>query len=332
LSISNFKNKTSFTNSKRLDLKSMVSGSYIIRNYAPDDFEKYLRLHVESEQLEPSGRFVSARDLSDHLGRPNFTPQKDLFIAEFNGKFIGYISITLEPGIQRALLEGLVHPRYRRKEIATQLFSGALKRVRQSGIPSVQVSVSETNSAAKDLLIHLGFTFIRYFFKMRLDISSVRLPAANQGPMTSRKLRPGEDELLTQIQNRCFADTWGFNPNTTAEITYRLQMHGRSPEDVILTYMDDTPVGYCWSIINAEEKAKREKSKGMIHMLGVDPDYRQQEIGKAILLSGLEDLKARAVDIVDLTVDSENPAACSLYESVGFEVYAKTEWYEKIVL
>jgi ribosomal protein S18 acetylase RimI-like enzyme len=43
----------------------------------------------------------------------------------------------------------------------------------------------------------------------------------------------------------------------------------------------------------------------------------------------LEDLKDKSVDIVELTVDSANPAACSLYESVGFEVFARTEWYEK---
>ncbi len=67
-------------------------------------------------------------------------------------------------------------------------------------------------------------------------------------------------------------------------------------------------------------------------MLGVDPDYRQQEIGRAILLNGLDDLKARGVDIVELTVDSENPAACSLYESAGFEVYARLEWYEKTLI
>ncbi|MDH4011448.1 MAG: GNAT family N-acetyltransferase, partial [Desulfobacterales bacterium] len=101
--------------------------------------------------------------------------------------------------------------------------------------------------------------------------------------------------------------------------------------DVILTYLNDLPVGYCWTIINAEENENREKSKGLIHMLGVDPHYRQQEIGKAILLNGLADLKAKGVDTVELTVDSQNPAACSLYESVGFEVYAKTQWYERMM-
>ena len=309
----------------------MTGGSYIIRNYCADDFDTYLRLQVESEQRESSGRFISARGLSDYLKRPNFAPQKDLFVAEFNGALVGYLSITLEPGIQRALLDGRVHPLHRRKGIATDLFTRGLQRVNESGANAAQVSVLETNASARGFLNNLGFTFIRYFFKLRLDIYSVQLPAARQGPTTSRRLKPGEEDLLTELQNRCFVDTWGFNPNTTEEIAYRLNMHGRSPEDVILTYLENKPVGYCWIIINPEENAKREKNRSLIHMLGVDPDYRKQEIGKAILLNGIEDLQDKSVDIVELTVDSENPAACSLYESVGFEVYAKTEWHEKAV-
>jgi len=309
----------------------MDGESYIIRNYCPADFETYLRLQVESEQLESSGRFISARGLSDYLERPNFASQKDLFVAEFNGALVGYLSTTLEPGIQRALLDGLVHPLHRRKGIATELFTRGLQRVNESGLKSAQVSVLETNSAARSLLNHLAFRFIRYFFKLRLDINSAHLLAARQSPTISRRLKPGEEDLLTELQNRCFIDTWGFNPNTPEEIAYRLNMHGRSPEDVILTYLKDKPVGYCWIIINPEENAKREKNKGLIHMLGVDPGYRKQEIGKAILLNGIEELQDKSVDIVELTVDSENPAACALYESVGFEVSAKTEWYEKAV-
>ena len=307
----------------------MAGGSYILRNYSSDDVAKYLQLQVESEQLEPSGRFISVQDLSDHLEQPNFAPETDLFVAELNGKLVGYLSVTLEPGIQRALLDGLVHPLHRRKGIATELFSSGLQRIRAAGIESAQVSVLETNSSAKGLLNHLAFSFIRYFFEMRLDINSDPLPTARQGAPNSRKLKQGEENLLTEIQNRCFTDTWGFNTNTEEEIAYRLNMHGRSPDDVILTYLDDLPVGYCWTIIDAEANAKREKNKGLIHMLGVDPHYRQQEIGKAILLNGLTDLKAKGVDNVELTVDSQNPAACSLYASVGFEVYAKMEWYEK---
>ena len=331
MSVLKFNNKTGFTNSKQMDLKNLADRSYIIRNYSSNDFDKYVQLYVESEQLEPSGRFISAQGLSDNIGRPNFAPETDLYVAELGGNLVGCLSVTLEPGIQRALLDGLVHPHHRHKGIATELFSSSLQCVRKSSIPSVQTSVLETNASAKGLLNHLTFTFIRYFLEMRLDINSIRLPTAGQGAGNSRRLKQGEENLLTEIQNRCFTDTWGFNPNTEEEIAYRLNMHGRSPDDVILTYLDDLPVGYCWTIINSEENEKKEKSKGLIHMLGVDPYYRQQEIGKAILLNGLEDLKAKGVDIAELTVDSHNLAACSLYASVGFEVYAKTEWFEKSV-
>ena len=307
----------------------MAGRSYIIRNYSSKDFDKYIQLHVESEQLEPSGRFISTQGFSDILGRPNFTPETDLLVAELSGNLVGCLSITLEPAIQRALFDGLVHPRHHHKGIATELFSSGLQRISKSGITSAQVYVFETNVAAKGLLNHLRFTFIRNFFEMRLDMNSVRLPAARQNATNSRGLRQGEENLLTEIQNRCFADSWGFNPNTEEEIAYRLNMDGRSPDDVILTYLNDKPVGYCWTIIDAAENEIRNQSKGLIHMLGVDPQYRQQEIGRTILLNGLDKLKDRGVDIVELTVDSENTAACSLYESLGFEVYAKTEWYEK---
>jgi mycothiol synthase len=310
----------------------MSGGSYIIRNYSPDDFDKYLQLHVESEALEPSGCFISAQGLKDNLRQPGFAPQKDLFVAELNATLVGYLGVTLEPGIQRALLEGRVHPRHRRKGIATKLFSRSMQRVKASGVRAVQVSVLENNTAAKSLLTKLEYQFIRNFFEMKLDIHNTRLPAARRDSITSRRLKQEEENLLTEIQNRCFDGTWGFNPNTTEEITCRLNMPGRSPDNVILTFLEDRLAGYCWTLINAEENAKREKKKGLIHMLGVDPDYRNREIGRAVLLNGLEDLKSKGVDIVELTVDSQNPAACSLYESVGFEIYAKTEWYEKAVI
>ena len=309
----------------------MASGSYIIRTYSSDDFDKYLQLQVESEQLEPTGHLVSARGLSEDLGRPGFRPQEDLFVAEFKAKLVGYLRITLEPGIQRALLEGAVHPRHRRRGIATKLFSYSMQRVKESGVNAAQISVSEHNTPAKSLLTKLKCLFIRNFFEMRLDIDKIQPRTAKRDSITSRRLKQDEEKLLTEIQNRCFADTWGFNPNTTEEIAYRLNMQGRSPDDVILTFLEDKPAGYCWTIINPEEQAKNKSRKGLIHMLGVDPDYRNQDIGKAILLNGLEYLKDKGVDTVELTVDSENRAACSLYESVGFEVYARTEWYEKAV-
>lgn len=307
----------------------MADRRLIIRSYSKQDFDRYATLRAETHQLDPASRFASVQSLRDDLGHPNFKPHTDLWLADLNGVLAGCLAIHREPEIGRALFEGCVHPMHRRKGIATKLVAVGLQSIRASGIQAAQVSVMESNAGAKIFLNRTGFDYIRYFVEMRLAVDTIRLPAAGDSAITSRRLKPGEANLLTRIQNRCFAGSWGFNPNTEEEIAYRLNMQSRSPQDVILTYEKANLIGYCWTIINNEENASRAENKGRIHMLGVHPDYRQQEIGKAILLNGLKALKARGVNIVELTVDSENTAACALYESMEFEAYAKTEWHEK---
>ncbi|MGD8665667.1 MAG: GNAT family N-acetyltransferase [Desulfobacterales bacterium] len=309
----------------------MSDGSIIIRNYSDDDFDRYVTLKVESGQLGPAGRFASARSLRDDLGHPRFKPQTDLWVADSNWVLVGCLAVNREFEIGRALIAGCVHPQHRRKGIATKLMIKGLQSIRASGIQSAQVSVLESNTGAKSFLKQMGFTRIRYFAELRLDTNTIRLTDIREDAITSRRLEPGEANLLTQIQNRCFAGSWGFNPNTEEEIAYRLSMPSRSPQDVILTYEARHLVGYCWTIINSQENESRAEKIGRIHMLGVDPDHRRQEIGKAILHNGLKALRARCVDIVELTVDSENTAAGALYESMGFKMRAQTEWYEKQV-
>ena len=77
------------------------------------------------------------------------------------------------------------------------------------------------------------------------------------------------------------------------------------------------------------ERNEQGKTWGRVSMLGVDPDYRGRGVGKAVLLAGLLYLKEEGFQVAELTVDSENQAAYTLYRSVGFEVLDSTLWYEK---
>jgi ribosomal protein S18 acetylase RimI-like enzyme len=49
------------------------------------------------------------------------------------------------------------------------------------------------------------------------------------------------------------------------------------------------------------------------------------------MVVGLARLRERGLRVGELTVDSENRAACALYQSLGFEVEARTLWYEKVI-
>ncbi len=279
--------------------------SFTIRNYRPGDFNAYVQLQLDTEQFDRSGRYISSQVLAEHLGRPNYSPEKDLFVVETDGKITGYISLAPELGIGRVLLDCLVHPHYRRKGAATKLFFRAMQRAKELGAKVAQVNIPEANVAAKSLVSSLGFKFIRRFLELELDFYNIHLPDVKHGTFISRPLRSGEEDKLTEIQNRSFVGTWGFNPNTIQEIVYRINLSGSSPGDVIMAYEGEEPVGYCWTKVNPEENAARGENKGQIHMLGVDPDYQEKGIGKEILLAGLA--------------------------SVGFEVCSTTEWYEKKV-
>ena len=310
-------------------LTKMSALPYIIRNFRPEDFVSYVQLNVEAEELDPTGRCTSAQVLSEALGRPNYVPGENLFVAEAAGKVVGYIDVRSELGIGRAVLDCLVHPEHRRKGLATELFHHAGRRAREVGARVVHVPVLEENAAGKGLLAKLGFGFVRRFLELKRELSEVHLPETEQGALSSRHLQAGEEDKLTRIQNRSFAGTWGYNPTGVEDIVYRLNMIGCSPEDVILIFAADRPVGYCWTLVDPEASAAAGTNVGRIYMLGVDPDYRGSGIGKQALLAGLAHLKSKGIEVAELTVDSQNPAACALYESGGFKISSTSAWYEK---
>jgi len=306
----------------------MSESRYEIRNYRPDDLASYVQLHTEAESLDRAGYCTSLRTLCEILGKPGYSPRNDLFVAGAGGKVVGCMNLTPEPGIGRVVLNCLVHPEYRRKGLATQLLNEAVKRASSLGAGVVQGCIAEGNTAARECASGLGFTFVHRFLELRLSLSGARF---EQGlsPPACRHLRLGEEELLVEVQNRSFADTWGYNPGTVESISYRVSQGDCCPEGIILVCEGEQPAGYCWTTVNIEDNAAATLGIGRIYMLGVLPEHRGRGLGRRALTAGLTYLESRGIETVDLTVDSENVEACALYESAGFKIRSTTDWYEK---
>lgn len=302
----------------------MTASPYVIRNYQSADSNNYVRLRQKAEELELSGRLISPQTITESLSRPNYSPEQDLFVAIKASSLIGYMDVMPELGIGRVILDCWLYPEHRRKGLATKLLSHAMRRARELGAGVAHVNVMENNEVARAVLSRLGFKCVRQFLEFKLGIDRLRWQEAHQAAQKCCHLRDDEETKLTRIQNRCFGGTWGYHPNTVAEITYRTNLSHFSPEDVILTCEGDELVGYCWTEITSERE-------GRIYMLGVVPDYRGKGIGRRLLLAGLAHLSSKGIGVAVLTVDSENKAARSLYESVGFEFWKGSLWYEKAV-
>ena len=61
-------------------------------------------------------------------------------------------------------------------------------------------------------------------------------------------------------------------------------------------------------------------SQDNIEMLFIEPDFRNQGIGKALTLFAIEKLNIQKVD-----VNEQNPQAVGFYQKLGFEVIARSE-------
>ena len=307
----------------------MRNSTYIIRNYHSEDFDKLVQLGAEVQELGQTWCPISPLDLIESVGQPNHSSENNLFIAEREGEIVGFADVRLELNIGRVVLRWMVHPKHHRRGLAVKLVDRAICRTRDLGITTIHVNILRDSPMAKQLLTKMGFTFVRRFLELRLDLSETDLPEISKISPRCRPLQPTEEGRLTQLQNRSFTGTWGFNPNTVEEIIYRISLPNSSPDDIFLTFDSDKPIGYCWTRIESWEKKAPGEGTGRIYMLGVDPDYRGKGFGRQLLLVGLSYLKSKSLRVVELTVDNENKAARALYESVGFKLWTSSLWYEK---
>jgi mycothiol synthase len=193
------------------------------------------------------------------------------------------------------------------------------------------MGVPATEATQAEVLLNLGFGVVRRFYELRLDTSGVNLEAAEQSDLLYRHLEAGEEEMLAWIENRCFMDTWGFNPNTAEYIGWELNTRGDCPEDVILALSYGKTIGYCWTEAERDHGSSTGKRKGRIYMLGVDADYRGRGLCKKLLQVGLLHLRNKGRQLIDITVDSQNIVAVTLYRSLGFQLHRETKWYEKAI-
>lgn len=257
--------------------------------------------------------------------------EKNLFLAEERGEIVGACRVVPEEAIERAVLRLSVKPGHLGRGAAARLLRVALKRAGDLNVARVHADLREEDSAARDLFAGLGFGPVRRYTDMALALESASIVEPKHKDVSYRPLEPGGEAEFTRLQNRAFGGSWGFCPNTTPEIVQQLNAPGYGHDGVILAYHGEEAVGYCWTAEARRSDRNSGSVIGRIHMMGVAPEFRGRGrgLGRYILWAGLKHLAGKGIQTVELTVDNENEAACSLYGSAGFKPKTALLWYEK---
>ncbi len=309
----------------------MLAGSLSVSNLTPKDWEKFQRFflyvyHMKGEIWQGGSPIVK-----HNLGRPNYSLEKNLFIAEMNRRMVGITDVTFELRLSRAIIDWFVHPAFHRKKVGRELVKYASERGRQLGAKVAHMCVQEEDEFTKKFSIELGFSQARCFLEMEIDLTQPLLKRTSE-KLELEHFRAGDVALLTTIQNLVFTGSWGFCPNSPEEIRYYLRATESRWQDILLIQDENKIVGYFWPYTVLEEARIGARKKWRVHMFGIDPESQGKGWGKKLLWAGLEYLKRKGARAVELTVDQENIPAVGLYKSFGFKTKRRDFWYEKSLL
>ncbi|MCJ7514885.1 MAG: GNAT family N-acetyltransferase [Dehalococcoidia bacterium] len=296
-----------------------MGNKLVVRNCSPQDAGDA----AAYERLKEGAVFAHL------LSKPDYRVDKNLFLAEASGEVVGFINVLPELGINRAVLDYAVGPSQDLQAVLPALVRPALKRAKQVGAGMAHTGIPWPETKPAAVVEDLGFKPVRRFCDMQLNISCIDLDGADRLDLEHRYFKSGDEALLSDIQNRCFAGAWGYNPNTVADTAWQLEVRKNRSDDVILALDKGEVTGYCWTESECGSEPPTRQPEGHIYMLGVDGRYRGKGLGRQLLRMGLWHLKKQGCELIDITVDTQNVAAITLYQSLGFQLCRETVWYEK---
>jgi mycothiol synthase len=122
------------------------------------------------------------------------------------------------------------------------------------------------------------------------------------------------------LYNNSFIDAWNFHRLTVDNLKHRLNKKTYRQElDLVAVGSDRAFVTWFLPNFSPSQNERNGRKEGWIEFLGTRRGFRKMGLGRAMLRSGLHQLKKMGLETARMCVDTENPSnALNLYESVGF--------------
>lgn len=280
------------------------------------------------EQVDQLEQWLSVAQLRQEIEAPSVDRTRDICLWEVNGQMVGFGQLWIsETGdVVDGWLWFRVHPSARGRNLEKQIISWAQARMREvdqeRGLPiKLRTQAHDHQTSQIALLENYGFTADRYFFTMERSLKEFLPEPQFPAEFTIRKVEGERDtEAWVEMYNQSFIDHWNHHPLTVEKLHHYLRDPNHCPElDWVAIAADGTFAAFCYCYINTEKNSQYGRNEGWVETLGTRRGFRKMGLGRAMLLSGMHQLRAAGMETAKLSVDADNPnGALKLYESVGF--------------
>jgi mycothiol synthase len=231
------------------------------------------------------------------------------------GTLRGYAQ--LDPGAAFSTGQLVVHPRERRRQVATTL----IRRLLAETPNRLQVWAVGDTPAAQALARRVGLVPARTLLVMRRPLDEPLPEPKLPDGVTVRTFVPGRDEEpWLAVNARAFASHPEQGSITADDLAQRMAENWFDPGGFFLAEHDGRVVGFHWT-------KRHPGALGEVYVLGVDPDASGRGLGKALLDLGLRHLQAVGDAEVELYVEGDHAGAVALYRGRGFRTASRDVMY-----
>ena len=306
---------------------------FTIRHYVPEqDLSPLSRMLTEIESIDGDGEETSEEYLRASLAWPNYRPAQDVWVAEADGKLVGY-AVALEQPSQSCTVYVVVHPSQRRKGLGSQLLEWTLNRARELGSKSILVYATEHNRASNLFLKQHQFQQVGSSGAMKLN-TEVEHPLA-QFPkgFTLKKYSAVNDPLiLLKALDDCYWGMWGHQHSdhrTEEERKSPQFLHYYDPDDILLLFDEKNSI---FGICSLKSQGKQEANGQLSDLLdgpGIIQEYREKGYQRPLVVAGIRHLRQKGKHPIILEFWGDNENALNIYRSLGFEMVNRYIAYHK---
>jgi len=277
---------------------------------------------------------ATPEDLKLRWQTPGFHLEQDAFVVESpDGRIVGFDQLENHYGHAILETEGYVHPEFKGRGIGRTLLRTMERRAYEEmrlAEPDVRISLRSPivngDQAAHELHRKEGYTPIRYYWRMEINLTAPPAPASFPEGIELRPFIKDEHaRAVLDAQNESFRDHWSNHDETYEE--WAPLKFGRESFDPTLWMI-------AWDGRSAQiagfSQNRYRGGIGWIGTLGVRRPWRKRGLGEALLLHSFAEFYRRGTTIIGLGVDAQNPTgATRLYQKVGMRAVSEFAFYEK---
>jgi mycothiol synthase len=307
---------------------------YTTRPIRLDDAERLAQMYTEAQKAYMYGEVVAPDLLVDDWTTPGFNLEaSSCLVLAPDGSPAGAMVVwdRMKPPVH-PWLQWNIHPAHDHDVLARWLLNWGIERAKQAldeCSPELRVSLrGETRSGfqpAETLYAELGFTQIRHFFRMRIDLSEApSVPALPDGFTLRSFSNPDDLTALVQTRDDAFRDHWGYFERPLdvmiADWQHAIE-YDKLFDAELWTLAIDNTTGRIAGFTMCRIEDFDDPEVAYVDVIGVRKEYRKRGLASFLLRRAFAEFWQRGRKGVALHVDGENrTGALRLYLNAGMQI------------